>query len=642
MRGWRQRIYDFLAKIFSPYLTTVIKRKIISMVQKKWKSLIMLTIAAALLAGAGGTACAEESAEVAVPAKQEAMAVPRKVTYTADDKARYEALREKNKGRLAPKERFLTTTAQKVVLTFGGLTRKESVEDILDHLDRMGVKATFFVTELELRKYTDTVREIAARGHELGLGLRTGTDGDFYETCAQIERLQKNMQRLFGVRPVIARQVFGTEIPTVNEAASAMGIELLGQTVNMVQTKDKEAKKVEDISDHLFGKFILAMGRGQIIYGRLDFLEDPKLTGDLLDWIKKNKVDSAAYVTLLDSPETNTENDSAYRMGAVREVLGDELHRWTYPVPEEKVLFPLRREKRRKSGTDRLFRHEFSMRYIGSPKVTETDRIRGFSEAEREQMDHTGIVKDVRDNTVFLTFDDWGTDASLNHLLYVLRKHHAKGTFFIITWNVKNNPNLLRAIAEGGHDIASHTNRHRPMVWQTSNYGGNMTPMTEEEYAEDVRLSYEELKKTVGDVMVDGKPALTHYLRPPTLAISKSGIRSIMDAGFSYIVSGYESTGDYATPSLQAMIGAISHGIYDEKGNVRKGSILIMHMTDNAAYTAEALDYILTVNEARDDNDPKKFKMGRLSDHLKEGYDQSIETTEDLEKHLSYKGSCGH
>ena len=612
------------------------------MVQKKWKSLIMLTIAAALLAGAGGTACAEESAGGLVPAKQEAMAVPRKVTYTVEDKARYEALREKNEGRLAPKERFLTTTAQKVVVTFGGLTRKESVEDMLDHLDRMGVKATFFVTELELRKHTDTVREIAARGHELGLGLRTGTDGDFYETCAQIERLQKNMQRLLGVRPVIARQVFGTESPTVNEAASAMGIELLGQTVNMVQTKDKEAKKVEDISGHLFGKFILAMGRGQIIYGRLDFLDDPTLMGGLLDWIKKNKVDSATYATLLDSPETNAGNDSAYSMGTVREVLGDEAHRWTYPVPEEKMLRSLRGEKRRKPRTGRLFRHEFSARYIGAPAVTGTSRIRGFSEVEMEQMDRTGIVKNVRDNTIFLTFDDWGTDASINHLLYVLRKHHAKGTFFIITWNVKNNPNLLRAIAADGHDIASHTNRHRPMVWQMSNYGGNMTPMTEEEYAEDVRLSYEELQKTVGDVMVDGKPVLTHYFRPPTLAISKSGVRSIMDAGFSYIVSGYESTDDYAIPSLQAMIGAISHGIYDEKGNVRKGSILIMHMTDKAKYTAEALDYILTVNDARDDNDPKKFKTGRLSDHLKEGYDQSRETTEDFEKHLSYKGSCGH
>lgn len=612
------------------------------MVQKKWKSLIVLMIAAALCGYAGEAARAEESAGVLVPAKQEAMAVPRKASYTAEDKARYEALREKNEGRIAPKKRFLTTTAQKVVLTFGGLTRKESVEDILDHLDRMGVKATFFVTELELRKHTDTVREIAARGHELGLGLRTGTDGDFYETCAQIERLQKNMQRLLGVRPVIARQVFGTESSTVNEAASAMGIELLGQTVSMVQTKDKEAKKVEDISDHLFGKFILAMGRGQIIYGRLDFLDDPTLTGGLLDWIKKNKVDSATYATLLDSPEMNAENDSAYSMGAVREVLGDEAHRWTYPVPEEKMLSSLREEKRRKPRTGRLFRHEFSARYIGAPAVTGTSRIRGFSEAEMEQMDRTGIVKDVRDNTIFLTFDDWGTDASINHLLYVLRKHHAKGTFFIITWNVKNNPNLLRAIAEDGHDIASHTNRHRPMVWQTSNYGGNMTPMTEEEYAEDVRLSYEELQKTVGDVMVDGKPALTHYFRPPTLAISKSGIRSIMDAGFSYIVSGYESTDDYAIPSLQAMIGAISHGIYDEKGNVRKGSILIMHMTDKAKYTAEALDYILTVNDARDDNDPKKFKTGRLSDHLKEGYDQSRETTGDFEKHLSYKGSCGH
>lgn len=612
------------------------------MVQKKWKYFIALSIAGALWGYAGEAARAEEPAGRAMPSQQEAMAVPRKVSYTADDKARYEALREKNEGRLAPKERFLTTTAQKVVLTFGGLTRKESVEDMLDHLDRMGVKATFFVTELELRKHTDTVREIAARGHELGLGLRTGTDGDFYETCAQIERLQKNMQRLLGVRPVIARQVFGTEIPTVNEAASAMGIELLGQTVNMVQTKDKEAKKVEDISDHLFGKFILAMGRGQIIYGRLDFLDDPTLMGGLLDWIKKNKVDSATYATLLDSPETNAGNDSAYSMGAVREVLGDEAHRWTYPVPEEKMLRSLRGEKRRKPRTGRLFRHEFSARYIGAPAVTGTSRIRGFSEVEMEQMDRTGIVKNVRDNTIFLTFDDWGTDVSINHLLYVLRKHHAKGTFFIITWNVKNNPNLLRAIAADGHDIASHTNRHRPMVWQTSNYGGNMTPMTEEEYAEDVRLSYEELKKTVGDVMVDGKPALTHYFRPPTLAISKSGIKSIMDAGFSYIVSGYESTDDYAIPSLQAMIGAISHGIYDEEGNVRKGSILIMHMTDKAQYTAEALDYILTVNDARDDDDPKKFKMGRLSDYLKEGYDQSRKTTEDFEKHLSYKGSCGH
>ena len=38
------------------------------MVQKKWKSLIMLTIAAALLVGAGEAARAEEPAGALVPA----------------------------------------------------------------------------------------------------------------------------------------------------------------------------------------------------------------------------------------------------------------------------------------------------------------------------------------------------------------------------------------------------------------------------------------------------------------------------------------------------------------------------------------------------------------------------------------------
>lgn len=73
------------------------------MVQKKWKSLIVLMIAAALWGYAGEAALAEESAGVLMPAKQEAMAVPRRVTYTAEDKARYEALREKMKGVLRPR-----------------------------------------------------------------------------------------------------------------------------------------------------------------------------------------------------------------------------------------------------------------------------------------------------------------------------------------------------------------------------------------------------------------------------------------------------------------------------------------------------------------------------------------------------------
>lgn len=64
----------------------------------------------------------------------------------------------------------------------------------------------------------------------------------------------------------------------------------------------------------------------------------------------------------------------------------------------------------------------------------------------------------------FLTFDDWGTDQSINKLLYVLKKHRVKATFFVLTQNVQNNPNLLRIIAEDGHEVASHSDSHTPLT----------------------------------------------------------------------------------------------------------------------------------------------------------------------------------
>ena len=52
---------------------------------------------------------------------------------------------------------------------------------------------------------------------------------------------------------------------------------------------------------------------------------------------------------------------------------------------------------------------------------------------------------------IFLSFDDWGTEQSLNELLYVLEKQNVKATFFIKTEYVDANPNLLRTIAVKGH-----------------------------------------------------------------------------------------------------------------------------------------------------------------------------------------------
>ena len=152
---------------------------------------------------------------------------------------------------------------------------------------------------------------------------------------------------------------------------------------------------------------------------------------------------------------------------------------------------------------------------------------------------------------------------------------------------------------------------------------GRWNMLDDKAFMEDVRQSYQILAETAGDVKVNGRPSLTRYFRPPTLAVSKRGAEALFNEGYSYIISGYESTEDYDALSLESVIGAIEHGIYDEQGNVRQGVVFVVHMSDHARYTAEAMDIILTANEKRPDGDPKKFKTGRLSDYLKDGYDQS-------------------
>ena len=146
---------------------------------------------------------------------------------------------------------------------------------------------------------------------------------------------------------------------------------------------------------------------------------------------------------------------------------------------------------------------------------------------------------------------------------------------------------------------------------------------TEEEYREDVTSSYPKLLSVVGDIRLEnGRPALTRLLRPPTLAVSRIGVKTILNSGFTYIVNGSGSTEDYGAVSMQSLVGIMNHITHDEKGNVRQGAILIMHMSSTAKRTPEALDILLTANDNLPEDHPGKFQVGLLGDYLVDGYDQ--------------------
>ena len=96
---------------------------------------------------------------------------------------------------------------------------------------------------------------------------------------------------------------------------------------------------------------------------------------------------------------------------------------------------------------------------------------------------------------------------------------------------MQDNPNLLRAIAEDGNDIGSHSYLHKPMAVRDKITNKQKPIQTKAEYIKDAETAYKILESVTGDVTYEGKPVLTRFFRPPTLAISKMGVEVIFSHG---------------------------------------------------------------------------------------------------------------
>ena len=540
--------------------------------------------------------------------------------------ADYQELRAANGGRIAQAQRFITTVKPAVIFTFGGLSKQEPLDDILNEMAARGMRGTFFVTEREIQRNGDNIARIVAAGQDLGIGLRPEEGADFDAYCAQIERIQTALRTRWGVETNVVRQMSGAEEEVIGEAVSAMGCVLVSQSVNIVQSKHKDAQTAEELMPQLFGRWTTSLNRGEIVYLRTDFYTRSALTGEIFRAIIAEKLDNIAYAApgASNAQLRQDRQESGYTVASVQDVLADTAALYTYPVDMDALPEEMRPYVRAEKLEGSALMKEFFKRYVGAPEVGETDRMLDFSRVEMRQADRTGIVKTVADNTIFLSFDDWGSDDSINHILYVLRKHKVQGTFFVITWNIHNNPNLLRAIAAEGHEIGSHTDGHKPMTIQDEK-GRQIPVQNPEEYNEDVRSSYEKLAATVGDMKLpSGRYALTRLLRPPTLAVSRMGVAAILNNGFTYVVNGSGSTEDYSTVSMESLVGILHNLTHEEDGSVKRGAILVMHMSSTAARTAVALDILLTANDSLPDGHPGKFKVGLLGDYLTGDYDQSM------------------
>ena len=79
-------------------------------------------------------------------------------------------------------------------------------------------------------------------------------------------------------------------------------------------------------------------------------------------------------------------------------------------------------------------------------------------------------------------------DELLDWILNTLEKNNTKATFFCVGQLAVEFPNVLKRIANAGHEIGSHSNKH---LW--------VNKMTPEEFAEDTRIALEEIENMIGE-----------------------------------------------------------------------------------------------------------------------------------------------
>lgn len=506
----------------------------------------------------------------------------------------------KNNKKLARVNSNIYTTQNVVSYTFRGLSDENTLNYVLESLKSVNAKGTFFVTKEEIKKYPDRIKKIISYGNEIGNGGITTSskllNKSTEEICKEIYEVDVMLKHI-GVITKAYMPGYGYINANVKEAVSSLnemndfiGYEIFTYSKAPITTKFSNWSADEIVKNYFNTGTYLSLRKGEIVYYRLDanIFNNTSTIGDIIKLLTKNYVDNGyihkynAQTGLYDF----VQKPLNYSVVPIKEIQGNANMR--YEINENPKIL----RQRNINEIPKFIKNN----YIGN---IYSDLI-GFTESEQNQIDKDGTINTNGTSTLFFTFDDWGSDVIINEILQVLDKHNAKATFFVVSQyidpdsKVSNaNPNLLRSIAICGHDIGSHSYNHETLETEKN---AMMLSLSK---------SYTSLSKVAGDL-----GTVKPYFRPPTLYVSKSGMESVFETGYDYLISGNISTHDYEASSAEELLSHMEEGLQKNRGNV-----FVMHMNNQAYYTPEALDLFLTNNEQGKYGDV--YKVAKLSDYLK-------------------------
>jgi peptidoglycan-N-acetylglucosamine deacetylase len=115
---------------------------------------------------------------------------------------------------------------------------------VLDMLDALGIKATFFVLGVQVRKFPDLAREIVARGHSIQVHGYSHTNFARLSDArlrAEVARTSDLIFEATGVRPTCVRPPYGSTNRRVTAVIAEMGLQQVIWDLNSVDYSAKTA-----------------------------------------------------------------------------------------------------------------------------------------------------------------------------------------------------------------------------------------------------------------------------------------------------------------------------------------------------------------------------------------------------------------
>lgn len=200
----------------------------------------------------------------------------------------------------------------------------------------------------------------------------------------------------------------------------------------------------------------------------------------------------------------------------------------------------------------------------------EGEKPTGNVSAEELKTYHAAYMDPTDEKVIYLTFDAGYENGNTPTILEALKKHNAKGTFFVVGNFLETSPELVKQMVVEGHTVGNHT-WHHPEMSKISDVAAF------EKELKDVETRYQE---------ITGKE-LTRFYRPPQGKYNTQNLQMASNLGYKtfFWSLAYVDWIQDQQPTKEAAFDKLLKRIHP-------GAVVLLHSTSST--NAQILDELLT------------------------------------------------